>query len=91
MRSRSAAWMPIAGVGDRDDELVADDLGPGQHGAAVRGELDGVREQVHHDLLEPQLVGLHRADSSLQSIDTLMSCDRGALAHERGRVLERAP
>jgi hypothetical protein len=37
---------------------------PGAHGdpAAVRGELDRVRQQVDHYLLEPQLVGVDGPD-----------------------------
>ena len=51
-----------AGVGHGHLQLVP--APPRGHGdpAAVRGELDRVREQVDHHLLEPQLVGVDGPD-----------------------------
>ena len=45
--------MPSPGVADGDLDVRVDALQADLHPAAARRELDGVREQVPHDLLQP--------------------------------------
>ena len=77
-----------AAVGDGDVDVRAVVLGADHHRPAVAGELDRVGDQVEHDLLEPELVGVDQADVVG---DHDAECDAvrgGSLAEHRGGVLE---
>jgi thioredoxin reductase (NADPH) len=69
-----------AGVGYRQDQLVAVAARLQPDRAAGRGEFDRVRDQVEQRLFQPPLVGLDRADIA-----------RDSAASGRGRGCGRAP
>src|SRR5439155_19359524 len=56
---------PLALVADGDDGLAVDAREPQEDAAAPGGELDGVREEVPHDLLEASRLALDRLRSEL--------------------------
>src|SRR5438876_10168950 len=57
---------PLALVADGDDGLAVDAREPQEDAAAPGGELDGVREEVPHDLLEASRIALDRLRSELE-------------------------
>ena len=89
IRSRSAGAIPTPVSVTVIDHVGTVDPGFDRDRAAVGGELDGVAQEVDHDLLEPQLVGLDdghvRADVEAEA----EAMARRPLAHHRDPVLER--
>ena len=59
----------LSGVGDDDDDIVAGVLHLDAHASAARRELDRVRQQVPHDLLEAVLVGDDRRELAEHGLD----------------------
>src|SRR5436190_1332398 len=57
---------PLALVADGDDGLAVGAREPHEDAAAPGGELDGVREEVPHDLLEASRIALDRLRSELE-------------------------
>jgi hypothetical protein len=53
---------PLSGVADLDLDAVLDTFQLDMDGAAVGRELDGVRQQVGHDLLEARAVSLDESE-----------------------------
>ena len=60
-----------SGVGDGELDEIVRAAQRQVHGAAFRRELDGVRQQIPDDLLEPRAVRVERADRRLRVDDDL--------------------
>src|SRR6188768_3597805 len=75
-------------VGDRHAHLAVDPSRAHVDGAALRGELDGVREEVEDDLPDPAFVAFDRIDARVSRELHLHAVLARTLAHHDDAALE---